>query len=569
MKPVPYYAKHISFFIRQLLLLTLSLCSQVTFAISSNDSILNILDRELDKSQLYYAGKEKRIEHLRQQLSFATDKEEQFGLADRLFNEYITYQNDSAFTYALLSRNKAAGLNSHSLLIKASMNLFYCYIDAGLLKEGFELFSWLSRENIPDNMKADYYTLCMRYYVGLMYYSGNDYFGARYKAKALEWIQKAQQYRLPGTSEYALLDLYAYSLSDISSAAKIREYHNILKNHRFSDESLATVYALLAVEYKAARNNEKTIYYCTLSCLSDIRMAIRQTSSKTLLGQTLYEEGNVLFASKCIEASLDDANFYNARHRKIEVNTILPIIENERINIIRQQKKTLTLFMILLAILVIALTGAVFIICKQMRKLRKVRQSIENQYDEISLINSKLKESYRKLEETNRHLEESKKQLEESNEIKDVYIIRSLYGKSEYIERFEKLINKIKLKVNMRQYDDLRNLSYDFNLKTERSTMFSSFDQTFLTLFPNFIEKFNKLFHTEDRILPDKDGNLTPELRIFALIRLGITDNEQIAKFLNLTVKTVYSYKYRTKARSTVPNDEFESYIMHISKREN
>jgi hypothetical protein len=185
------------------------------------------------------------------------------------------------------------------------------------------------------------------------------------------------------------------------------------------------------------------------------------------------------------------------------------------------------------------------------------------------VINNKLKESYARLEETNQHLGESKKQLEESNEIKDVYIVRSLYGKSEYIERFEKLINKVKIKINTHQYDDLRNLYKDFNLKTERDNMFSSFDQTFLILFPDFIEKFNRLFNKEDRIMPDKDGNLTPELRIFALIRLGITDNEQLARFLNLTVKTVYSYKYRTKAKSIVPNDEFEYHIMRISKRGN
>lgn len=568
MKPASYYNKHTSALIRKFLLLVVLLGGQVTFAMSLNDSILNILDNELDKSHFYYTNKEKRIEYLKQQLSYQTDKKEQFELINRLFNEYITYQNDSTFVYALLSRSKATELNNHTLKVKADINLFYCYIDAGLLKESFEIITSLNSEGVPDNMKADYYTLCMRYYVGLMYYDGNDYFSSKYKHKALEWLQKAQQYRLPGTPEYALLDIYGYSLSNASPADKIEKYHNILNNYRFFEER-ATIYILLAIEYKKDHNNEKAIFYCTLSCLDDIRMAVRQTTSKTLLGQLLYEKGDILFASKCVKASLEDANFYNARHRKIEVNTILPIIENEKINIIKEQKRSLTLYMSILVILVITLTCAVFIIYKQIRKLKKAHQSIEEQYNEISLINNKLKKSYNKLEETNQKLEESKTQLEESNEIKDVYIVQSLCGKSEYIERFEKLINKVRLKINARQYDDLRNLYKDFNLKAERDNMFSSFDKTFLMLFPDFIEKFNRLFNKEDRVLPDKDGNLTPELRIFALIRLGITDNEQIANFLNLTVKTVYSYKYRTKTKSIVPNDEFEYHTMRISKRGN
>lgn len=87
-----------------------------------------------------------------------------------------------------------------------------------------------------------------------------------------------------------------------------------------------------------------------------------------------------------------------------------------------------------------------------------------------------------------------------------------------------------------RQFNDLQITHKEFDIKSERENMFSSFDQTFLKLFPNFLTEYNKFFRPEDQVILDEAGNLPPELRIFALIRLGVTENERIAKFLNLSI---------------------------------
>lgn len=567
MLPIVCNRKYADIIIRQVVWIFIfcapvSVCSQ-----SKNDSVLVRLNEELDKSHLFYAGKESRIQYLHQQMQCRTEKEEQFEMANRLFDEYITYQYDSAFVYAHLSHKIAAELGNETFKTKAGINLLHCFVASGLFKEGFEQMLSIRPEDIYDDiMKADYYKLCMRYYTNLMNYNDNEYFNGKYKQMALEYFRKAQQYQAPGTSEYAQLDAYGYLLQDVPVENKIKKYLDILNMYNFSEHSLATIYTLLAREYKRSGNNEKAIYYYALSCRSDIHSAIRQTTSKTFLGETLYEEGNIFLASKYIRASLEDANFYNARHRQIEVNSILPIIENERASIIESQRNTLRIYMCILGVLVVVLAYAIVVICRQMKKLKKARESIEKQYDEISLINGKLEKSYTELKETNRSLAISQKQLEESNNIKDVYITRSLYSKSEHLERMENMLKKVERKVAARQYDDLKNLYREHNIKKERENMFSDFDKTFLLLFPNFIEEFNKLFNEEDHVHPDKDGNFTPELRIFALMRLGITENERIARFLNLTVKTVYSYKYRMKTKAIVPNEEFEYHIMRIVK---
>ena len=101
-------------------------------------------------------------------------------------------------------------------------------------------------------------------------------------------------------------------------------------------------------------------------------------------------------------------------------------------------------------------------------------------------------------------------------------------------------------------------------MNAEREDMYEAFDQTFLKLFPDFVTRYNELFKEKDRRMPPNDHSLTSEMRIFALIRLGINDSERIAKFLDYSVHTVNTYKTRIKNRSTAENDQFEKLIMAI-----
>jgi DNA-binding NarL/FixJ family response regulator len=82
--------------------------------------------------------------------------------------------------------------------------------------------------------------------------------------------------------------------------------------------------------------------------------------------------------------------------------------------------------------------------------------------------------------------------------------------------------------------------------------LYFSFDKVFLKLFPDFVTFFNSLFDERDRIVLKEGQLLNTELRIFALIRMGISDTEKIAKILNYSVNTIYAYKTRVKSKSGV-----------------
>lgn len=153
-------------------------------------------------------------------------------------------------------------------------------------------------------------------------------------------------------------------------------------------------------------------------------------------------------------------------------------------------------------------------------------------------------------------------QLREANRIKEEYIGHSFYVNSEYIAEVEELYKTIHQKIVAHQYEDLRDVSKLSKVNKKRESMYESFDKCFLRLFPSFVIEYAKLF-PEGYIDPNAT-ELSPEMRIFALIRLGINDSERIAKFLNYSVHTIYTYKTRVKTKSIVTNEEFEARIKAV-----
>jgi hypothetical protein len=135
---------------------------------------------------------------------------------------------------------------------------------------------------------------------------------------------------------------------------------------------------------------------------------------------------------------------------------------------------------------------------------------------------------------------------------------------SGYILKLEKLKRNIDRKLLSRKYDDIQLAVNEINIKKERELLFYTFDHIFLKIFPNFITVFNSLFKQEDQIWPRDHEVLNTDLRIFALIRMGISDNETIANILEYSVNTIYVYRMRIKAKSILPGDQFDQKIMAI-----
>jgi hypothetical protein len=303
-----------------------------------------------------------------------------------------------------------------------------------------------------------------------------------------------------------------------------------------SEHDFAIATSSIAYLLNLQGNSKEAKQYLIQAAIADIKSSTKEAVALRNLAEILYNEGDLTHSAQYIRHALEDAYFYHARHRQLEIGYILPIIEGERMNVIENQKDKISKFLLFISLLLVALIVAFLIIWMQLKRLNQAKQIIQKSNDNLT----------------------------EANKIKDEYIGYFFSLHSEFIEKLESFQKFVKRKVTARQFDDLHNLPKDLDAHMERKALYSRFDQIFLKLFPDFVKGFNRLLRPEEQIQLKKDELLTPELRIYALIRLGINDNEKIAQFLNYSVNTIYTYKTKIKNKTLYSSEEFKKKIMDI-----
>ena len=318
---------------------------------------------------------------------------------------------------------------------------------------------------------------------------------------------------------------------------------DLLNRHRLTLPQQAVNYYDLGNAYKGLNDLDKCIQYTILSSLSDIRAANKETAAMYTLAKLLYERGDVKNAYTFIKQAVDDAAFYGARQRMAEIGTILPLIASAEVNNAESQGQLWLRYVIGLSILSLLVMLFAFIIFNQLRKLKAAELRIT---------------------EANRTLQEINQKLTEVNKIKEEYIGYYFSVNSEYVDKIESFKRSVEQKLHSRKFDDIRFILNNINAKRDRDELYFSFDKVFLKLFPDFVKTFNTYFDAQDQFVMRDGQLLNTELRIFALIRMGITDSEHIARILNYSVNTIYAYKTRIRNKSILPNEEFDRKIMEI-----
>jgi hypothetical protein len=156
-------------------------------------------------------------------------------------------------------------------------------------------------------------------------------------------------------------------------------------------------------------------------------------------------------------------------------------------------------------------------------------------------------------------------ELAQTGKIKEVYIARYLDRCVSYMDQFEQYRHSLsKLAMASRIEELYKQIKSDEFIRKERKAFYTEFDKAFLEIFPHFIDNFNALLAEDERIYPKQGELLSTELRIFALIRLGVTDSNRIAHFLGYSLATVYNYRSRMRNRAVGNKDQFEQNVMKL-----
>ena len=517
----------------------------ISFGGSNTNTLLNELELTIKNRKTYQNEKLNSINDLKHELRIAKkmeNKELEFDLNFKLYEEYQSFIYDSANKYITNLTSLAHELNDPEKINMTKIEMGFTFLSSGLFKEALDTLLQLKTRELNKKTKIDYYLVLSRTYYDLSDYHSQGDYTTIYIKKGNDMLDSALQNLSDSTAQFWLaLGLRNMKAENFTAAADAFNY--VLSQFEISEHDYAICTSSLGWVYTLLNRENDATDMLIKASIADIKSSTKETVALRNLAILLYKKSDLDRAFRFINIALEDATFYNARHRKLEISEILPIIEGKRLDTLEKQRKQLINYGVATTGLSVLVTLFALIIYKQLKRLKSIR---------------------RILQETNSNLQAMNETLLEANKIKEEYIGYFFNINSEFIDQLESVQKTIRRKVTSRQFDDLNDIIKSTDLHKERENLFRNFDRIFLKIFPHFIDEFNKFFLEEDQIVPENDELLNTDLRIYALIRLGITDNEKIARFLNYSVNTIYTYKTKLKHKTIVPKDAFENRIMAI-----
>ncbi len=299
--------------------------------------------------------------------------------------------------------------------------------------------------------------------------------------------------------------------------------------------------------------------YLILSAIADTRNATRENASLQNLALIHYEEKKLADAFKFTQSAIDDVISSGIHFRAIEIYKFNSIINTAYQTEQARSRSNLTTFLISTSIILFLLVLLVICIYIQMKKILRIKRALAQSNQELLRLNDKLNNINNQLNDTNN-------QLYEISNVKEHYIAEFFDVCFSYISKMEKYQNVLYKYAINKYYDELiKKLKSSALIDEELTALYARFDKVFLGLYPTFVADFNALLKDGEQIVLKPDALLNRELRIYALLRLGITDSGKIANFLRCSTSTVYNYRTRMRNKAAVDRDEFENEIMKIN----
>ncbi|WP_262732672.1 DUF6377 domain-containing protein [Gaetbulibacter sp. NE] len=525
----------------RVLFVLLFICN-LLFSNNERDSLFSKLDAELQKKSFYDSQKEKRIKLLIKESAEADNLLGQYQIFDQIFEEYKFYHFDEALKYIEKNIQIGEKLDDELFFNQAKLKLGLLLVNSGRYKESIDALNEIKRDSLPETILNDYYIAYKEGYSGLSYYTKVTSNKSNYTQLYLAY-QDSLYSRLKADSEEALR----------LKEKEYRDNRNLKMAIKVNDQRLSEadegsrLYSLITFErsllYELENNIAEQRKYLILSAISDIKASVKDNASLGTLAKILFIEGDLDRAHLYINFSYSDAEFYNSQLRFVNIANTMPLISKAYEEKTEKQKKKLEYSLIFISVLAAFLIIAIYVVYNQVKK--------------VSIAKNELKVS-------NENLNKLNIELSELDQVKEHYIGSFLNLYSEYITKldvYRKLVSKY---VKANQMNALLDLSKSKQMIDEELEIFNkNFDSSFLHMHPDFVESVNSLLKEGDQIQLSKNDQLNTELRILALIKLGITSSSKIAKILRYSVNTIYNYRAAIKSMAK-DKTSFEDLIKKI-----
>lgn len=503
--------------------------------------MINVLDNILKDKDLYEQKKRQSINRHLLGLSTAVDDKERLTQLALLFDRYRKYKLDSALYYANQCIVYANRLGNKQLIANAMMDKAEGYKGLGEYNDALSTLYSIPKENVAPNSRY-YYYLCYSVYLAKWKKSSSEEESTRYKRILRDYRDTISTIVGKNSSGSAVNEAEILKMEG-KYRASLKVLLDFQKRYPDSIKNDAIFWCTGAELFHLLGEKDAEKYYLTMGAIIDKKNCVKTYTSLQNLAMLLYNEGDTERAYRYISCAMQDIMSCNARSRLIHVAEYMPIItaaydaQQER----AQSRKNF--YISLVSILVLFMLVLLAILYKRNNKLLEARKKLDEKNEELNKLNMNLNSLNLK--------------LRESNKIKEEYIAQLFNICSGYIDDMDKYRLSLVRKLKAGQTTELRDeLNSPISAKSLKE-FFRKFDMIFLELFPNFIESFNELLYEDARLEPKGGELLSPELRIYALVRLGINDSTKIASFLHYSSQTVYNYRLKVRSRAIVPKEEF------------
>jgi hypothetical protein len=536
--------------------------------------LLHSLDSLLEQQDLFVRVKEERIKQLKMQYSRVKDVKELYAMNRMVYLEYRVYDADSALHYINKNIQLAQQTNNRTWEVVSLLEQSFVLTSSGLLTEALKAVSDIQPEELPQNLRSEYFgRLCTLYSRLRDYSSENSQLSEHYNNLQKAFRDSVYLTATPDELRYWNCRAWLYmGTPEIEPVKQAFEENKQTLSNDSRKYSIAT-YNLSAI-YRSENNESKYLENLILSAMADIRSVNGDIGSLQEIAEYLFKHGEIDRAYNYILYCSQKAMLFHNRVRIVKMSHLQNQVYKAYQEQSRTQQKRLQASLIAVSFLFLVLIGAFLFIRKQMRRLKEANlkldstnQKLSVNMDALSTAHQRLEEVNMQLKDLNTQLQEVNDQLRESNYVKEEYIGYVFNICSTYISKLEEFRKNINRKLKVGQIEDVKAMTdSSATASNELKEFYQNFDTIFLHLYPDFVGDFNALLLPEERIELKEGELLNTELRIHALIRLGITDSVKIADFLHCSAQTVYNNRLRTRNKSIIPKEDFINAVKKLGK---
>ena len=518
------------------------------------------LDEAIEQTDRFVEQRENRIDKFKTALGVSDDNKVQYELCYSLYKEYHPYMSDSAIHYIGRCITLAEMMEDPVRADECRLLLAFQCTESGMYHEAMDVLNSLDEQRIgASTNRRRYYSTLAHLYGELGYYCKVPQLQGKYYA------QHDYYNNLIGTAGISMNDDEFLQLKEVERFAA-GDGKGAL---HYSDQRLKQVeegtheYAIVAfyryLDYSLLGDSVQSRYWVTQSALSDVKNAVMDQGAMWELANKLMDDGDIDRAYRYIHFAWQCANRFNTMKRNNQISPVLTAISDNYEASLKRANRLLAVLAVVSTLLAALFLGILFYSNSQRKKLALAR-------NELSASNAQLAQLNSQLSDLNSQLHETNLKLGESNRVKDEYVGRFIHLCSFYIDRLDEMRKQVNKMVKSKDLNALHKFTSDSELRDKNLTeLYEMFDSTFLHLFPNFVDDFNALLRPECRVTQPEPGTLNTDIRIFALIRLGIEDSSRIAEFLHYSVNTIYNYRAKIKNGAIGDRDAFESRVKAIS----